>query len=165
MPLGRVLMGAVFVRILGVVGAALLSVVMLGSGVASATDPLTGKTFDAASAVISERMHGIAVVATVTGSQLDKSDCIVTSWHRSSFRDPRGRNTRANEYQLALNCNKDVATPGHPGNSVMSPEGAKGKKDQELAATIDRNPAWCETAEPRLEYCRKVCERTGLCEI
>lgn len=158
-------MGAFFVRILGVVGAALLSVMMLGSGVASAADLLIGKTYDAASAVIAERMHGIAVVATVTGSQLEESDCVVTSWHKSSFRDPSGRNTRSNEYQLALNCNKDVATPGHPGNSVMSPQGAQGKKDQELAATIDRNPAWCKTAEQRLEYCEKVCKRTGLCEV
>ena len=158
-------MGAFLTRILGAVGAALLSVTMLGAGVASAADLLTGKTYDAATAVISERMHGIAVVATVTGSQLEINDCIVTSWRKSSFRDPRGRNTRSNEYQLALNCNKDIATPGHPGNSAMSPAGAKGKQDQELAATINRNPAWCETAEQRLEFCRKLCERTGLCEV
>jgi len=157
-------MGSLVVRILGCVGAATLSVAMFGSGVASA-DPLTGKTYDAAAAVISERMHGEAVIATVSGAQLDKGNCIVTSWRKSTFLNASGDNARSNEYLLSLNCNKGVASPGHPGNSVMTPEGAQGKKDQESAASISKNPAWCETLERRMQWCEDICKRTGLCEI
>ena len=68
---------------------------------------------------------------------------------------PAVDNTRSNEYLLALNCNNHVATPGHPGNSVMTPEGAQAKKDQEAAANINKNPACCETATRPCSGARK----------
>lgn len=135
----------------------------LGSGLASA-DPITGKTYSEAVTAINNR-SGTPVVATVSGSALALDDCIVTSWNQSIFLDTDGNNTRSREYRLNLNCNNPVATPGHPGNSVMSPQGVKAKKDQTSAANINKNPAWCKETEERLNWCTKLCERTGLCEI
>jgi len=157
-------MGRFVVRILSVIGSAVVLAAMFGTGVAAAKDPFVGKTYDEAAAIITDRT-GTPVISTVTGDQLETGDCIVTAWHTSKFLNSRGRNDRAGEFLLALNCNKDVATPGHPGNSVMSPQGAQGKKDQQTAAQIDRNPKWCHTAEQRLQYCEKICERTRLCEV
>ena len=66
LPLGEgFLMGSLVVRILSVVGAVLLSVTMLGSGIASA-DPLVGKTYSDASAFIA-KYNGKPVIATVIG--------------------------------------------------------------------------------------------------
>ncbi|MCP9275291.1 hypothetical protein [Mycolicibacterium arenosum] len=156
-------MGAFLTRILGAVGAALLSVTMLGAGVASA-DPLNGQSYDDAAAKITG-WRGTPVVSTVSGNQLAKGDCIVTSWHKSTFRDASGDNTRPNDYLLSLNCNNYVAAPGKPGNSAMTPEGIKAKKDLTAAESIDKNPAWCQTSEKRLEWCEAICASTGRCEV
>ena len=157
-------MGSSVARVLCLVGGAIVLLAMFGSGIASAKDPFVGKTYDEAAAVISQR-NGTPVVSTVTGDQLSTGDCIVTSWHSSKFLNSGGKNDRAGEFLLSLNCNNDVATPGHPGNSVMSPQGAQGKKDQEAAEVIAKRPGWCHTAEQRLQYCAKLCKRTGLCEV
>jgi hypothetical protein len=157
-------MGSSVARMLSVVGAAIVLLTMFGAGVASAKDPYLGKTYDEAAAAISGH-NGTPVVSTVTGDQLSTGDCIVTAWHVSKFLNSQGKNDRAGEFLLSLNCNNDVAEPGHPGNSVMSPQGAQGKKDQQTAAQINKHPSWCHSAEPRLQYCAKLCKRTGLCEI
>lgn len=146
-----------------VAGLALL-VAMFGSGVASAADPLIGKKYSDAASWISGR-NGTPVVATVNGSQLATDDCIVTAWHRGGFLNSRGRDDRTMEYYVHLNCNNSVASAGHPGNSVMTPEGAKGKRQHERAAAINANPEKCQQDEQMLEYCRKICESTGLCEV
>src|SRR5689334_8919601 len=151
-------------RILSLAAGIIVLLAMFGTGVASAKDLFIGKTYAEAAAVITDR-KGTPVVSTVTGDQLPTDDCIVTGWHTSKFLNSEGKNDRAGQFLLSLNCNKDVATPGHPGNSVMSPQGAQGKKDQTTAETIAKRPGWCHTAEQRLEYCQKVCKRTGLCEV
>ena len=66
---------------------------------------------------------------------------------------------------LTLNCNNHLASPGNPGNSAMTPEGAKAKAEQQQAASINKSPAWCQTSDARLKWCEGVCKRTGLCEI
>jgi hypothetical protein len=156
-------MGSLVVRILGAVGAAALSVAMLGSGVASA-DALTGKNYSDAAEWISGR-NGTPVIATVNGSQLEMDDCIITSWHTSIFLDSRGKNGRKNEYLLHLNCNNYLASPGHPGNSSMSPAGIAAQEDQQAAARINKNPEWCEKSDKNAQSCERICNRTGLCEI
>jgi hypothetical protein len=156
------LMGAFVVRILGAVGAALLSVTMLGSGVASAD--LTGLTYDEAAEWVSSH-NGNPVVGTVNGDQLATGDCIVVSWQTSKFLNSSGENDRAKDFLLNLNCNNHVASPGNPGNSVMTPQGAQAKKDQQAAAKINKNPTWCETTDKAMQYCEAICTRTGLCEI
>lgn len=157
-------MGRLVMRVLGGIGGATLSVAIFGGGVAAAADPLVGLTYDKASGMIS-KWHGDAVVGSVSGSQLEMGDCIVTSWQQSLFLDTSGRNSRSREYVLHLNCNNPVASPGHPGNSLMTPAGAKAKEAQQQAASINSNPEWCHTSEKRLEWCGTICESTGLCEI
>jgi hypothetical protein len=157
-------MGSLVVRILSAVGAAALSAAIFGSGVASAGDGLTGKSYDEAAAYISSQ-NGHPVVGTVSGDQLETGDCIVTSWRKSNFLNSSGENDRKKDYVFNLNCNNPVATPGNPGNSVMSPAGIAAKKDQATATRIDNNPAWCETTDENMQYCEAICERTGLCEI
>lgn len=156
-------MGSLVVRILGAVGAAILSVTVFGSGVASG-DPYTGKTYDEAAATIS-KYNGNAVIGAVNGDQLATGDCIVTSSHKSKFLNSSGKNDRAKDIVLNLNCNNKVAEPGHPGNSAMSPQGLKAKKDIQAAATINKNPALCQKSEDFATWCEVVCKRSGLCEV
>jgi hypothetical protein len=155
-------MGNLVVRILGAIGATMLSVTILGSGVASAD--FIGHTYDDAAAYISGH-NGKPVVGTVSGDQLQTGDCIVTSWHKSIYLDTSGNNGRKNDYLLNLNCNNHLASPGNPGNSAMSPEGVAAKKDEQMAAKINKSPAWCQTTDKNMQYCEAVCKRTGLCEV
>lgn len=157
-------MSGFVVRMLGGIGGATLSVAMFGGGVAAAADPLVGLTYDKASGMISQ-WHGDAVVGSVSGSQLELGDCIVTSWKQSLFLDTSGRNSRSREYVLHLNCNNAVASPGHPGNSLSTPQGAAAKKDQQAATNIAKNPSYCEQSDEYLQACKAICERTGLCEV
>jgi hypothetical protein len=136
------LMGSMVARALGVVGAVILSVAMFGSGVASA-DALAGQTYSDAAAKISG-WNGKAVIGTVSGNQLEMGDCIVTSWQKSMFLDSLGEDSRSNEYLLHLNCNNRLASPGHPGNSVMSPEGVAAKKDQQFVRRRAPQRGGCE---------------------
>lgn len=156
-------MGSLVVRILGAIGAATLSVAMLGSGIASA-DALTGQAYSDAAAKISG-WNGTPVIATVTGNQVATDECIVTSWQRSLFLDSSGNNDRKNEYLLHLNCNNPLASPGHPGSSATSPQGVQAKKDQEAATNINQNPEFCEKSDDIAQWCKTICNRTGLCEI
>ena len=126
LPIGGFLMGNVVARILGAAGAALLLMTIFASGVASA-DPYAGKTYDEAAAKIAG-WKGKPVVGSVSGGLLDTGDCIVTSSHKSIFLDPSGRNSRSSEVVLNLNCNNHLASPGHPGNSAMSPGRYRGEK-------------------------------------
>lgn len=157
------MMRSFVLRTLAVAGTFTISS-LLGSGLASGADPFVGKTYSEASAAISQR-NGTPVVATVSGSALELNDCIVTSWSQSIFLDSDGANNRWREYRLNLNCNNPVATPGHPGNSAMTPQGLEAKKEQEEAAQINKNPAWCEKSDKNMNYCVGVCDRTGECEI
>jgi hypothetical protein len=156
-------MESLAVRILGAVGAAILSVTVFASGVASA-DAVTGHTYSDASAAISST-NGTPVIATVSGDQLVTDNCIVTSWRKSIFLDSSGRNGRSAEWLLNLNCNNRVASPGKPGNSLMTPQGAQGKKDQQDAAKINADPTWCQENDKNLATCRTFCDRTGLCAV
>ena len=148
----------------GVVLAFALLMTCFSGGVAAAADPLVGKKYSDAASWISRR-NGTPVVATVSGSQLALDDCIVISWSRGGFLNSRGRNDRRNEYYVNLNCNNRVASPGHPGNSVMTPEGAKEKALRDQAATINARPERCERDEATMKWCVRICTTTGLCEV
>lgn len=149
-------------RVVVVVCGTLLTLIALGSGPASA-DPYVGKTYAEAASKISER-NGKPVVATVSGSQLSTDKCIVISWTKSIFRDASG-DSRRKEFLLNLNCNRALASPGHPGSSIMTPEGRQGKKDEAAAASITKNPAVCQRSEKHAKWCARVCTATGLCEV
>jgi hypothetical protein len=156
-------MGSLVLRVLGVFGAAILSVLMFGGGVASA-DALSGKTYDEAVAAISS-WKGTPVIATVSGDQLETNDCIVTSFHVSIFLDASGDNNRGKNYLLNLNCNNRVASPGHPGNSMMAPDAALAKKELQAAANIKKDPSYCDIDAGHARSCAKICKRTGMCEF
>lgn len=141
--------------------AAMLTAVF-GSGIASA-DPYAGQTYADATAQIASRRQ-TAVIATVNGDHLETDQCIVASSTTSLFLDASGDGPKR-EVLLNLNCNADIAAPGRPGNSAMSPQGRKAMKERELARSISKDPAWCEATEQRLNDCRKLCDRTGLCEV
>lgn len=151
-------------RVISLFLTAITAVLFLGAGVASAADPLIGRKYsDAASRVSS--WNGKPVVATVSGSQVTLDDCIVISWSKGGFLNSRGKNDRRNEYYMHLNCNNPVASAGHPGSSVMTPQGAKRKQQEEWAAAINKNPDQCHKSESALENCRNFCKFTGLCEV
>jgi len=105
------------------------------------------------------------VVATVSGSQLALDDCIVISWSRGGFLNSRGKNDRRNEYYVHLNCNNQVATPGHPGNSLMTPEGQKRKAQLDRAQAINEKPERCQRSQATYESCVRFCNSTGLCKV
>jgi hypothetical protein len=136
-----------------------------GPGVASAADPLVGKTYSAASSIVAGwGSGGKVIIATVSGSQLATDDCIVTSWHKSMFRDSSGA-ARPAEYLINLDCNRPVAGPGHPGNSVMSEQGKAAKKDEDNATYVAKNPKVCEKDANTAKWCADLCKKTGLCEF
>lgn len=151
------------------VGAVAASFAMLGAG-AAAADPLIGKTYGDASGTVSD-WGATPVIATQTGDQLSTDQCIVSSWSRSSSVDAlTGRDSR--DVLMHLNCNAKVAEPGQPGNSVATPQGKQAKQDinqakQDInrANTINKDPDRCYESDDNLTYCKRICERTGLCEI
>jgi hypothetical protein len=159
-------MGSLVVRVMAAGGAAALSFAMFGSGVAAA-DALTGQTYADAVAKVSD-WNAEAKIVTVNGDQLATDDCIVVSWQRSSFIDALGEN-RGSEILLNLNCNAPLAAPGKPGNSAATPEARELKqrqqKDEVAAGNINQNPALCEKSDEKMEWCQKICARSGLCEV
>lgn len=145
----------------GIVGSALMVLLMHGPSAALA-DAFTGKTYADAASTIAD-WNGTPVVATVSGSQLPTDECIVVSWSKSIFRDTSG-SSRSGEYLLNLNCNRTLASPGHPGGSLMTPEGRQEKKDEVTAGKIAKNPAICESTDTAPQWCERICNKTGLCE-
>jgi hypothetical protein len=141
---------------------ALVALTAFGTSAASA-DPYVGKTYAEAAAKISER-NGNPVVATVSGSQLSTDKCIVISWSQSIFRDSSG-DPRRKEFLLNLNCNRALASPGHPGGSLMTPEGRQEKKDEASAVKIAKNPEVCTQSDNHAKWCARVCTATGMCEF
>lgn len=140
-----------------------VSFVAFAGGVASA-DPYTGQTFADASAHAS-KVNRVATVATAVGDVLSTSDCIVSHWQESSARDAGGHLIQPRQILLDLNCNAKVATAGKPGNSVATKQGRDQKRDERAAAKINSDPSVCQTSDDQLAYCKRVCKRTGLCEI
>lgn len=149
-------------RAVSVVFGLTLVIGTFGSSVASAKDSYSGETYADVAAAIAGR-NGKAIVATVDGSQLPSDDCIVASWTRGVFRDSSGQ-SRSHEYFLNLDCNQALASPGHPGNSLMSPAGRRAKLDEALARKIaiakDSTMEWCDEHAAR---CQQVCKETKLC--
>ncbi|MED5811062.1 hypothetical protein VST63_01700 [Mycolicibacterium sp. 050232] len=138
-----------------VIVAASTTAVLLDAGVADANqDPLIGKTYAEAAEKISE-WSSTPVVNSTVGDALPRDDCIVTSWRKVRKLDASG-NERPTEHLLNLNCSQVLATPGHPGNSLATPEGREEARLQKRAEFINTHPAYCER-EP--EACISFCER------
>ena len=148
-------------RIFAVLVSATLAFAVLGPGVASA-DPLAGDTYADAASKISG-WGATPVIYSVVGTGLPTDECIVTSSQQSKFLNSSGGNSRSGEYLVNLNCNRKLASAGHPGNSAMSPEGREAKKDETNAEYVEKNPAVCEKNDDNAAWCVKLCQRTGLC--
>jgi len=133
---------------IGAVGAAAVCVAVFGSGVAAA-DPLIGKTYAEASALIGQ--WGVTpVVSTVVGSNLPTDECLVTHWAESG-----------SKVLVSLNCNGKLAEPGNPGNSAASLQGREMKELHDTADFIDEHPEWCEK---NADQCLNFCSRhEGMC--
>jgi len=134
----------------------------LGSGVAEAKDPLVGKTYSDAVSTIAG-WNGTAIVAARSGSVLETDDCIVVSWKRSIFRDTSGIG-RAREFLLNINCTEPLASPGHPGNSAVSPQGRQAKEENNNAEYIAKNSTICDKDENTAKWCTDLCDKTGKCD-
>jgi hypothetical protein len=130
-----------------VIGSALMSIALFGTGIASADD-YAGKTYSEASQALSNAGK-TGVISTVVGGKLPTDDCLVTSSHPASFvRDEDGDFTHASgEVMLALNCNAAFASAKSPGNSVASPEGRAAKEHDESMTWRRQNPEWCVQME------------------
>jgi hypothetical protein len=150
---------------LAILAGVALATAAFGSSVASATDPLVGKTYSAAVAAIATwGSGGNPIVSTVSGSQVAKEDCIVVSWHKSMFLNSSG-DSRPADVLLNLDCNRRLAEPGHPGNSVASAQGKAAKEDEANATYVAKNPQVCEKNENTVTWCADLCKKTGLCDF
>ena len=148
--------------------AAASTLMTFGTGVASADDPhdaWDGKTYGVAAAAVSA--YATPVVAGRFGDQVATEDCMVISSKRSHYTDGRGRK-RSRDYLFYLNCQSGVAS-GKPGNSVTSTLGQKTKKDQASARSLqnrlEKDPETCNKSEDSYNWCVRLCDRTGLCEV
>ena len=150
----------------GALGGAAVAVAVFGAGPASAVNEYVGQTYEKAAASISNG-GGTPVIASRVGDYLPTEQCIVTGSRRGNFLDASG-NSRGGQVLLSLNCN-DTMTAGHPGYSVMSPQGAKAQQLKELGTTISSDYAKRTAAgkDPycaeHYEWCQKQCTAAGNC--
>ena len=106
------------VRIAAALVAASVPLTMAGGISAATEDPLIGKTYSAASAVVAG-WKGTPKIATVIGSRLPTEDCLVSSWHKSSSLDSAG-NRQQNIVLINLNCSGPTASAGLPTEAAES---------------------------------------------
>ncbi len=106
---------------------------VLGSGVASADDPLVGKTYADATAQI-KKWSGHPILSTVVGDQLSMDKCTVASWRKD---------TKTGKFFLSLFCDTGVATAKDAGNSAGSPTGRSAKQHDINVEYLHQHPEVC----------------------
>lgn len=104
-----------------VLGACVVPLGALATGVASADDYAGQKYSDAQSALADAGMKG--VVATRSGDSEADDDCVVTSSEKAPWLKGDNFAPVTDTVLLNLNCSASVATAKTPGNSAASPEG------------------------------------------
>lgn len=157
---GDLNMHSIWMRFIIILGSAVMGLALFGTGTASAKDPYIGKTYAEVSAKIAER-GGNPVVSTVVGSEVDTDQCIVESWHKSSYVSDDNFDHDKKKYFFALNCAAKLAHAGKPGNSLASEEGRAEKAIEVRAEHYNSKPERCENA---LASCQKFCEKyAGVC--
>jgi len=134
---------------------------MVGAATAHAQSPVN-RTYEEARSIV-QRWGAQPVLATVTGSVLPLDQCIVTSFGEQVSVSAVGVNT-GRKVLLNVNCNAKVAQPGTPGNSLMTPQGKQAKRDIRVANIINKDPTPCYASDDDLAYCKRVCNRTGMCD-
>ena len=103
------------------VGATVVSMAFLGTGVAAADD-YAGQTYSDASSAISDAGKK-AVIASRAGDTLSGDQCIVTHSQSAPWIKGDSFAPVTDTVLVYLNCNATVATNKDPGNSAGSPEG------------------------------------------
>lgn len=116
----------------GAVGAAAVSMLALGSGVASADD-YAGKSYSDASSAISDAGQ-TGVIATRVGDTVSDDDCVVTHSQNAPWIKGDDFAPVTDTVLLYLNCNAKLATNKAPGNSAASPEGREEQAAEAQAA-------------------------------
>lgn len=130
-------------RVVCCFAASTVAAMVFGGGIANASDPLIGKTLSDATAKMAE-WKATPVVSSVVGGVLNRDDCIVTSWHKSTGRDSSGKKKDQSSIFVNLNCNAALASAGMPGNSLATPEGRLEQKNDTDAAYINSHPEYCQ---------------------
>lgn len=118
-------------RRFGVLGAAAVSMVILGAGSGICTaraDDYSGETYGDAAGQLGDAGKK-AVVSTRSGDTLPQDKCIVTHSQSAPWVKGNGFTPVTDTVLLDLNCNATVATARDPGNSAASPEGRKAVKE------------------------------------
>jgi hypothetical protein len=150
----------------GAVGGAAVVAAILGAGTAHADNEYAGLTYEKAAASIGN-WGGTVVIASRVGDYLPTAECLVTGSRSGNYLDSSG-NGRGSQVLLHLNCN-DTKTAGHPGYSVMTPQGKQAQQTRQTAESINENYAqataageksWCEE---NASQCAQFCEQAGLC--
>jgi hypothetical protein len=103
------------------VGAAAVSMVFFGSGVAAADD-YSGQTYVDASKAIADAGKK-AVVASRAGDTLADDECMVTHSQSAPWIKGDDFAPLTDTVLVYLNCNATVASAKDPGHSAASPEG------------------------------------------
>ncbi|HVQ52371.1 MAG TPA: hypothetical protein VMS92_20225 [Mycobacterium sp.] len=103
------------------VGATVVAMAFLGTGIAAADDYAGQKYSDASSAISDAGKK--AVIASRAGDTLSDDDCIVTHSQSAPWIKGDSFAPVTDTVLVYLNCNATVASAKEPGNSAGSPEG------------------------------------------
>lgn len=120
-------------RVLGGVLAVSATTILVGSGVASATDPLIGQTYATASATV-QKWKATPVLSTVVGDALPMEKCLVFSWRKD---------LKAKKIYLSVYCDGGVASATDSGYSAASPEGRAAKQHAADVQWLKDHPELC----------------------
>ena len=122
---------------------------LMGAGAANAVPDVLDRPYKDAKKIIQES-GGTPVIATRTGAATDEGNCLVTNaWDAGYPRlNARGRIASNRDVLVALNCNGELAAPGSPGNSAMSPVGRDAKADAEADAADQEEQELARAATP-----------------
>lgn len=138
----------------GALSVAAAAMVMFGSGTASAINEYVGQTYDQASQAING-YGGTAVIASRTGEALQTGSCMVVGSHNTKAIGSSGF-AGGTLTMLNLDCNQQLANPGHPGNSAASPQGKQVKKQLKDLEWLNENPDQCQQY---FDYCKQLCDQ------
>ncbi|MCT7657653.1 hypothetical protein [Mycobacterium deserti] len=125
------------------------AVLTLGVATAGAVPDVVDRPYSDAKAMIQDA-GGTPVIATRIGGGADEGDCLVANAWEAGYPNlsSRGRIIGNNEVLVALNCNGELAGPGSPGNSALSPAGRAAKQEAEEEAAEAEEQELAEAATP-----------------
>jgi hypothetical protein len=142
MQMRTILVGAI-------VAAAAVATALFAAGPAGAVPDVVDRQYKDAKKII-QQSGGTPVIATRTGAVTDESNCLVTNAWDAGYPqlNSRGRIANNGDVLVALNCNGELAAPGAPGNSAMSPVGRDAKAEAEEDARQQEEQELAQAATP-----------------